>query len=188
MNVVFRTSWTREEFLLWVEAQEEPYEFDGLRPVRMTRGNNNHARLIRNLLGSLDRLLDRSACEALGPEAGIATVRGAVRYPDVVVTCSPIDGRARLVADPVVVFEVVSPTSVRTDRVLKVAEYAEVASIRRYVIVETESRALTVMWRADGAAGWTEAPLGAEGVLAMPEIGVELPVSEIYDRVVLGGD
>jgi Uma2 family endonuclease len=49
--------------------------------------------------------------------------RGKIRYPDALVTCSPVDFRATVVAELVVVFEVVSEDSARTDRIDKVRDY-----------------------------------------------------------------
>ena len=183
MNVALQPAWTQERFLLWAEAQDEPYEFDGEQPVAMTRGNNNHNRLIRNILGALDRRLDRAVGEALGPEAGIQTANGAVRYPDVVVTRTPIDGLARLVCDPVILFEIPSRNSYRNDRIVKVREYGLVPTVRRYIIVELGLQALTVLTHGSAGVPWTTFPLGEGETLALPEIGVELPLLEIYDRV-----
>ena len=57
-------------------------------------------------------------------------------------TCSQFTGAARTIPGAVVVFEIVSPTSSRIDRIIKVREYAAVPSIRRYVILKLTSVAL----------------------------------------------
>jgi Uma2 family endonuclease len=82
-----------------------------------------------------------------------------------------------------VVFEVISPTSGRTDRIVKVREYAAVPSILRYVIVESASVGLTVLKRAAGDQKWTVTTLIADGTMLLPEIGVEIPVAELYEGV-----
>lgn len=105
-----------------------------------------------------------------------------MRYPDVLVTCTRFDGRDRLIPNAVVVFEVVSPSSVREDRILKPKEYAAVGSIKRYVQVEQSVVGLTVLWRSDDEAWWFQA-LKAGETLALPEIGVEVPVDSFYARV-----
>ena len=83
--------------------------------------------------------------------------------------------------NPVVVFEVISPTSGRIDRIVKVREYAAVASVRRYVIVESSTIGLTVMEREAAGEHWTLSTLIAEDVLRMPEIGGEIPVAALYE-------
>ena len=70
-------------------------------------------------------------------------------------TCSKFDSRGRTIPGVVVVFEVLSSTTSRRDRIVKPREYAAVPSIRRYVILESTSVGLTVMERAtqSGVAG-----------------------------------
>jgi Uma2 family endonuclease len=82
----------------------------------------------------------------------------------------------------VVVFEVLSPTSGRTDRIVKVREYRAVPSILRYVILEYTSVGLTVLERATGDEPWRATALTAEDTLGMSEIGIEVPVAELYEN------
>ena len=82
-------------------------------------------------------------------------------------------------------FEVISPSSGRTDRIVKVREYAAVPSIRRYVIVESDAVGLTVLFRESGDLPWTAATLAQGDVLALPEVGISVPVDEIYEDIFL---
>jgi len=183
MNVALRKPMSRADFLVWVERQEAPYEFDGFQPVAMNGGNLRHHRLIGNIFAHLRDRLAGKRCQPLGPGAGVATTGNAVRYPDAVVTCSPLDDEALLVPGPVVVFEVLSPNSVRRDRVVKLREYQAVGSIRRYVIVEAGEIAVTVMFRDEGGELFRTVGLGEGEVLDLPEIGIELPLAEIYQGI-----
>lgn len=184
MNVALRKAWTQQEFFDWAQAQEGRYEFDGLRPVAMTGGTVNHSRIIRNLNFALRTRLRGGACEPLGPDAGIQTWQDTVRYPDVLVTCSKPAGNVRIIAEAVAVFEVLSPSSERTDRIIKVREYAAVPSIRRYVILESTSIGLTVMTRDGAEEPWRVSVLTEGEILHLPEIGIEIPLSEIYEDIV----
>ena len=173
---------TRDQFLDWAEQQDRRWEFNGFEPVGMVGGSLNHSRMIGNLNMALASRLRDSACEAL-IEAGIATIGDAVRYPDALVTCTRAPGQDRLAPGVIVVFEVVSPGSSRIDHIDKPREYWAVPSIRRYVILEQTSAALTVFSRLDGQTEWTAMALTAEGTLAMPEIGIEIPIAEFYEGV-----
>jgi hypothetical protein len=106
-----------------------------------------------------------------------------VRYPDALVTCTPITGDEYVTPNVVVVFEVVSATSGRTDRIVKVREYAAVPSILRYVIVESASIGLTVLERQTADQKWTATTPMAEDTMLLPEIGIEIPVAELYEGV-----
>ena len=156
MNIALRKpQMTRDQFFAWAEVQDTRYEFDGFQPVAMTGGTVNHSQITQNIHFALRTRLRGTGCRPLGPDAGVATIGDAVRYPDALVTCTRVTGTAHTVEGVVVVFEVLSPTSGRTDRIVKLREYRAVPSIRRYVILEHSSIGLTVFARADGEAEWT---------------------------------
>jgi Uma2 family endonuclease len=79
-----------------------------------------------------------------------------------------------------VVFEVLSPSSSRIDRIDKLLEYRTVPTIRRYVILEHASIGMTVFVRATGQDPWTATALTEAEILSMPEIGIDVPVAEFY--------
>ena len=181
MNVTLRTPlMTREQFLDWVERQETPFEFDGYEPVPMTGGTLRHALLCSNILFALRKRLDGADFDVLS-EAGVATVGDAVRYPDVMIIPSGGCLQDRIMPSPLVVFEVVSPTSGRTDRHLKLRECRAVPTIRRYIIVDGDG--LTVYSRAAGGQDWVADALGTEEAVSVPEVGIEIPVKELFLRV-----
>ena len=174
---------TRAAFLDWVQTQDGRFEFDGDTPVAMVGGTVNHSRIGGNIYATLRERLRGTACEVLNSDAGIATVREAVRFPDAVVTCSHPTGTSTLVPEPVIVFEVLSPSSGRVDRVVKLREYGPVESIRRYVILEYSGIAATVFERQLASDPWTARALTAEDMLDMPEISVSIPLAVLYDNV-----
>ena len=184
MSIAFhKLRMTREEFFDWAQARDIRYEFDGFEPVAMTGGNINHSQITRNILVSLRARLRGSNCRPLGPDAGVATVGDAVRYPDALVTCDKVRGRDLTVSGVVVVFEVLSPTSGRTDRIVKLREYRAVPTIRCYVILEHNNAGLTVFTRRRQDEDWTARALMIEDTLQLPEVGIEIPVAEFYEDV-----
>ncbi|MGA3401935.1 MAG: Uma2 family endonuclease [Acetobacteraceae bacterium] len=101
-----------------------------------------------------------------------------IRYPDAFVYCTPVPPGETVIKQPVVVFEVLSPGTSRTDRIEKLREYQATESIQRYVILEQDSIAATVFARH--GSDWDARALTAGDVLRMPEIDVESPLSDIY--------
>lgn len=171
---------TAEEFLAWEERQEERYEFDGFRPIAMTGGTFAHGIIGRNVRTELDNRLRSSRCTPLGPDMKIA-VAGRFRYPDAIVVCSPVDRKATVIADPVVVFEVLSDSATRTDHFDKLREYTATASIRRYVILEQDAIGATVYGRDSDRIVVETVARG--DTLRLPEIEVEIPVDDLYRGV-----
>ncbi len=187
MNLVALKPMSLAEFLAWEERQDLRYEFDGFQPVAMTGGTYRHDRIIFGLHRALDRALRGKPCRPSGPNMKILTAGGKARYPDALVTCAPIDPKATVAADPVVVFEVVSAGSARDDRITKLREYQATPSIQRYVILEQDSVAATVIGRRGDT--WVIHALTEEDTLPMPEVGIELSVAEVYEGVAMpGGD
>jgi Uma2 family endonuclease len=177
MNVALRKPMTLGEFLAWEEREELRYEFDGFQPVAMTGGTIAHDLITFNVRKALDARLDGKPCRPYGPNVKIITP-GRVRYPDALVTCTPANPTATAIDEPVVVFEVVSEDTARTDRIEKLREYQATVSIQRYVILEQKSIAAAVFARK--GEDWIATALTEENTLAMPEIGIEVPVAEFY--------
>lgn len=183
MNVALTYPWTAEQFLDWVGTQEGRYEFDGIRPVAMPAGTSDHNRIAHNIYAALRSRLRGTRCSYFGPDLGVKTTGENVRFPDALITCTKFPGTDRLAPDVVVVFEVLSPDAGRRDRIEKAREYAAVGSIRRYVIVESASAGLVVLHRKQGEAAFVELTLTGEDTLALPEVGVSVPVAEFYEDV-----
>jgi Uma2 family endonuclease len=173
---------TLEQFLAWEERQTLRYEFDGWQPVAMTGGTVTHEFIGGTLRALLREHLRGKPCRAVGPTLKIEVV-GRIRYPDAFVYCTPVPPDETVIREPVVVFEVLSPGTSRTDRIEKLREYQATASIQRYVILEQDSIAATVFSRL--SAAWDARALTAGGTLAMPEIDVALPLADIYADVTL---
>jgi Uma2 family endonuclease len=166
-----------DEFLAWERSQPLRYEFDGIQPIAMTGGSFAHARTITRLTTALGIRL-KPPCEAIGSELKVLTP-GRVRYPDAIVVRAVPDSDGDTV-EPLAVFEVLSPSTALADRRVKALEYASVAGIMVYVILETERPEIIVHRRAGGWEAETVAGLDAE--LALPEIGVTIPLSAVYAR------
>ena len=182
MNLALRKPMTLAEFLEWEDRQPLRYEFDGIGPVAMTGGTYGHSTIQGNLATALGGRLRGKRCRFHGSHLKFQVAEGHVRYPDGMVLCSPIDRTATVVYDPVVVFEVLSPSTARDDRIVKAREYQATPSVQRYVMLEQDGVSATVYARSGET--WTHEILIADSVLSLPEIDVELPLAELYDGIV----
>ncbi len=121
--------------------------------------------------------MEGSKCRLWGPTTKIR-VEDRIRYPDAFVSCTPVALGATIIPEPVIVFEVLSLGTSRTDRIVKLREYLATPSIQRYVILEQDAIAATVLLRRDDY--WVTHVITDGEVLQLPEIAVELPLAEIY--------
>jgi Uma2 family endonuclease len=182
MNLALRNPMTLAEFLEWEERQPLRYEFDGVGPVAMTGGTFAHAAVQRNLAIAIGGRLRGKPCQFFGSDLKIQVAEGHIRYPDGMIVCSPVNRSATVVYDPVVVFEVLSPSTTRNDRIVKAREYQATPSVQRYVMLEQDGVNAVVYARSGDT--WTHEILVADSILALPEIGVSLPLAELYEGIV----
>jgi len=181
MTLALRRPMTLAEFLDWEDGQELKYEFDGFGPIAMTGGTAAHSAIQRNLAIAIGGRLRGHPCQFHGNDLKIE-VAGKIRYPDGFIVCSPVANVAKVVADPVVIFEVLSASTSSTAH-LEVREYEATPSVVRYVILEQDRIAATVFSRSGG--DFAAHVLVGDAILAMPEIGQSVPLAELYDGLVL---
>src|SRR5208283_1538681 len=133
----------------------------------------------RNLTIAVGSRLRGKPCKFHGSDLKILVGENSCRYPDGMVVCSPVAPNATTVPDPVVIFEVLSPSSAAKDRIVKAREYQATPSVKRYVMLEQARIGATVHVRAQD--GWSVLVLQDDDILAMPEIGLEIPLAEFYE-------
>jgi Uma2 family endonuclease len=186
MSLTNNQSMTLAEFLAWEEQRPLRYEFDGLRAFAMTGGTRAHAVIQANLAISIGGRLRGRPCRFYGSDLKIRTGDDHIRYPDGFVACSPGESTNTVVSDPVVIFEILSPSTAAVDRIVKAREYQATPSVRRYVMLEQDRIGATAYVRVGD--GWAHEILTADSVLALPEIGVEVPLAEVYEGLVFAPD
>lgn len=161
-----------DEFLTWERAQRLRYEFDVIQPVAMTGGTRQHSRVQTRLVIALGNRV-RPPCEVLGSELKVV-IAARVRYPDASILCGDAGPDSDTI-EPVIAFEVLSPATALTDRRVKPLDYAEVAAIQAYVMLESDAPPATVLRRA---TGWAEETYtGSDAFVPLPEAGFRCPRS-----------
>lgn len=171
-----------EEFLAWEREQPARYEYAGGVATMMTGGSIAHATITMNITLALRQALRGTGCRPFVSDAKVIA-NGAVRYPDVSVTCRPIDDRDDTVPDPVLVVEVISPSTEREDRGRKKFDYFSTPSIRHYAIVEQEARRIDLYTRT--GEHWTDEVVEGSAVLKLTALGVEIGLDAIYEDTAL---
>jgi Uma2 family endonuclease len=98
--------------------------------------------------------------------------------------------------DPVVIFEISSPSTANDDLGAKRLEYQALPSVQSYIVLKQTHRSAQVFRRVgetasddEKAAEWTfEFIVGPDAAIALPEIGVTIPLAEIYNDVLPEGE
>jgi Uma2 family endonuclease len=184
MNIALPTRMTVDEFLAWAVRQEQQgrYELFNGRVVMQQAQNWGHAELCLRVHSVLAAAIERAGVPFYAAPMGM-TVRITKDYafePDALVAPLPKPRQADLeIPNPVIVVEVLSPSTARRDRTDKLAGYFKVPSIEHYLIVDPEQH--EVGWCRREAGGAAQPPVRlSEGSLELSPPGIELPVAELY--------
>ncbi|MBX9847109.1 MAG: Uma2 family endonuclease [Xanthobacteraceae bacterium] len=170
-------------FLAWAERCDERYELVHGRVVMMVGGTRAHWQIALNLAKALDARIDRQKWSVL-PEFGVDAGPDTVRYPDIVVDPAGAPAKDLTARAPVLIAEVLSPSSERTDLADKAAEYLRLPSLATYIVVaQDEVKAWVWNCKATGFPAGPAVTEGEAGIVDIPSLGIELPLREIYDRV-----
>jgi Uma2 family endonuclease len=167
-----------DEFLAWERGQSQRYEFDGFAARLMTGGSLDHSTIASKLWAALDNKLRGSGRRPFRGDAKVVANQ-SVRYPDLSITRSPISGSDDVVPEPVVVIEILSPSTEREDRGRKKFDYFATPSIRQYAIIEQDERRVELYTRTDTA--WLDQIITGDAVLSLSAVGVDIPLDAIYE-------
>jgi Uma2 family endonuclease len=159
------------EFLAWEREQPERNEYAGGVVTMMTGASLTHVTITMNIAFALRQSLRGLGCR---PLAG-----GSVRYPDITVTCTPFGGKDDIVPDPIVVIEVISPSTEREDRGRKKFDYFATPSIQQYAIIEQDARRVDLYTRSGDR--WTDEIVEGDATLTLSSIGVDITLNAIYE-------
>jgi Uma2 family endonuclease len=173
-------------FLAWAERQPERWELvDGVAKM-MTGGSLNHSRLGRNALTVLVARLGVGPCEAFGSDAAVVLGPRRVAFPDVSVSCEAETGTS--VVHPVVVVEVLSPSTESYDLGHKAAAYRRLPSLRHLVFIHQDQVAVQHFHREATGQEFSLTEINrVDGRLLLAAIGVEITLGELYAQVMLAG-
>ena len=153
----------------------------------MAGGSLEHGALQANLAGLLVPQLRGRPCRPLSSDVQVfIKAVGLCTYPDLSVVCGePQLHAGRALMNPVVVFEVLWPSSEGYDRGEKFAMYRQLESLRQYVLIAQDRRSVEVFTRQDDESWRLESFRSAEAVARIDAIGCTLPMSQLYESVVL---
>ena len=146
---------------------------------------NLHNAIAGNILGFLHARLRGRPCRPYNSDAKIRIrlpTHLRFYYPDASVICRPNPQADSFQDEPAVVVEVLSRRTRRIDEGEKKDAYLTIPSLAVYVLVEQETAAVVAFRRTAG--GFVrEVHQGADAVLPLGEIGVALPLAEVYEGV-----
>lgn len=145
-----------------------------------------HNHLSANVLTLLRGSVRPKGCSAFGSDLRVKTPDGLFTYPDVMVVCGPISltrDRPDTVTNPCVIVEVLSDATRDYDRGEKFTLYQAILTFQEYLLIE-QDRVWVEHWQRQPTGDWaTQTYETLDAVIALPTLGVTLPLREVYLQV-----
>lgn len=144
---------------------------------------DRHNRVVTNLSGHLWLGTRKGPCQVYTSDMKLriqSELTPRFYYPDVMVTCSDFGTHELYKTAPCLLVEVMSPSTVSTDRREKLLAYQNVPELRDYLIVSADERYLE-RYRRDDTQGWWYHEYRGDGTIKLPYLGLNLTLDEIYE-------
>jgi Uma2 family endonuclease len=175
-----------EAFLRWAAKldRHQPFKYElseGKVSRMMIQVSRAHWLVTANILGELLAKLDRTRFQAGPAEFGVRTAVG-VRYPDAIVDRASAGLGDLACVAPILIVEVLSPSTAGLDFTVKLEEYKAISSVQTYLISsQDEPRAW--VWSRQINGSWPRLPTelaGREGAIPLGGLGIEITMAAIF--------
>jgi Uma2 family endonuclease len=180
---------TEAEYLAFADAQEFKYEYANGEVIAMSGGSVRHGILGMSAGTHLSILLGERDCTVTNSDVRVFIAHKQIyRYPDVTVFCGDPayrEGRTDTLTNPVLLVEVLSPSTAAIDYSEKLAEYTRIPSLQAYVLISQDEPKIEVYQPHTSGKWLYDSAIGMEAQIAVTVAGSELQLSlaEIYRRV-----
>ena len=173
---------TVDELLAWAETQPgRRFELVRGQPVAMSPERARHANAKHAAARALEKGIERAKlpCHVF-PDGMTVRVDDTTAFePDAMVYCGPrIDDDTMVVTNPIIIVEVLSPTSEKYDSSAKLAGYFQVPSVRHYLIVDPLGRLIIHHGRQDDATIITR--IHTDGAIDLTPPGLSLALVDVF--------
>lgn len=178
---------TASEYLAQERLALEKSEFYDGHLIAVTGGTAAHSLIKANLVRTIVNALASGRCRVFDSDMRLLTPSGYYAYPDVSVVCAEpqfADERQDVLLNPIVLIEVLSPTTERMDRGLKFEHYRTIPSLQEFLLVSQEHYCVEHFARhADGHRWILTAVVGQDSQIELPALSIQLTMAEIYAKV-----
>ncbi|MCE7027817.1 Uma2 family endonuclease [Jiella avicenniae] len=175
---------TSEEFLEWVFEQEGRFELvDGFVYEMMAGAREGHNVVTSNIVMTIGPQAKREGCRTTSSDTAVSTGENSIRFPDVVVDCSPPDTSATKARTPTMLVEVLSPGTGEIDRTDKLEEYQRLDGTKLIMLADPDVVLVKLYRRDDDGAWHSEKYEDLSDIIDLNEIGASLALRDIYDTL-----
>lgn len=173
---------TFEEFVKHEESSDVRSEYVDGHLYEVTGASARHTLILGNITGTLWNQSHGTGCQVFSSRMLLSVPPQLAYYPDAMVTCDPTDNHERYRTRPCLLYEVVSPSTILTDRREKLTAYQSIESLQGYLMVYRDQQRVESYTRnSDGI--WVYEKLTADQNVWFPCVDLTVPVHALYEDV-----
>ena len=183
-NVIPRM--TEEEYLAFDRAADYKSEFVGGEMFAMSGGSLRHSAIAARTISELLNKLGAGGCQVFTSDTKIRTAKSrAYLYPDASVVCGEVKrDHEDTLLNPIVIVEVLSPSTADYDHGKKFAMYREIPSLKDYLLLHTDT-ILVEHYSKDADGSWRLKEYeGIEAEFTLPSVGYTISMKSIYEGAI----
>ena len=188
MSAETKHRYTLEEYLALEQKSDARHEYWDGEIFAMSGGTLGHERVMRNVHNLFHAQFGRRGCEVFGSNMQIKVPSAPpYRYADGSIVCGKTEVERfngnDLLLNPVLIYEVLSPSTEAYDRGDKFTHYKSIASLKEYLLIAQHRPHITHYTKQDnGTWGYSEIN-GVDGSLDLPSVDLTLNLIEVYQDV-----
>jgi len=181
--------YTVEEYLAFEKKAQSKYEYHNGKIVPMPGGTVTHNQIASRLITALTNAIDAIKKEFIVYNSDMKIQIPAYNhfvYLDAVVVCEQLafyEGRKDIITNPILVAEVLSPSTEEYDQHMKFDKYRKIPSFREYLLVRQDGPFVSTYFREEENLWRTTDVQNLEASIALKSIECALPLSKIYKGV-----
>ena len=180
-----KTTLSIEEYQQLEEETRQRYEYHNGEVLAMAGGEPRHNAICGNILTFLNQSLRKKPCNMFTSDqkVHITSVNRSL-YPDVSVTCGPVERAEKdpkAIVNPVLLVEVLSDSTAGYDQGDKFKHYSKIPSLREYVLVQQNDPSVQICYRSSDTDLWQITWIeDFSQSISLQSLGIEIPLEEVY--------
>ncbi len=181
------TEFTAEQYLALEDVSETKHEYFSGKIYDMAGGSPDHNFIAGNLITALNQQLANTPCRVFGSDMRILVEASELyTYPDVGVVCGKLQYAAKskiTITNPLILVEVLSPSTRAYDRGDKLKFYKQIPSLREVILIESERAGVEVL-RREARGNWTrETHDGLDATMVLKAASCKIGLRQVYAKV-----
>ncbi|MBF0377425.1 MAG: Uma2 family endonuclease [Desulfamplus sp.] len=179
--------YTKEEYLLLEESAEYKSEYYDGEIFAMAGGTRNHSAICLNVNWSIREAISNKDCVGFDSNMKLdIPTHNIVVYPDAMVACSKVeflDDKETILKNPLLVIEVLSPSTEHVDRIKKFIYYQNVPSIQEYVMISQSEPKIEAYYKQSERNWLYTVVKGLEEAIYIKTLEYKFELKELYQKV-----